>query len=175
MLRGEGQGAQGPAGSSGGGGSQPGGGLGDRDVCLYSDAQMAARELRALAPFLLTFGAPDSRPYLQHAEWVLSEALTGAASNYCGPGSTLLRAADLEVAAGATHALRRSHEAHMAAHVRAQLQLAMALPEASQRLVELQAENADSAMSVGTRMAAYPMMLLRTLRRTPYAPRQQRG
>jgi hypothetical protein len=47
------------------------------------------------------------------ASWVLSEALSGAARNYCGPGSVLMRRSDVETAAAALGSLRRAHYAQL--------------------------------------------------------------
>ena len=46
-----------------------------------------------------------------------------------GPGSTLLRACDLAVAAVAVRGLRRAHETHLGALARLQCRLALALPQ----------------------------------------------
>ncbi|KAG2434559.1 hypothetical protein HYH02_012225 [Chlamydomonas schloesseri] len=107
------------------------------DVCLYGEAQRAAGELRGLAPFFRQYGTRATESCFQHSSWVLGEALMGAARNYSGPGSTLLRARDLEVAAVAVRGLRRAHEGHLGALVRLQCRLALALPQVGQRLVEL--------------------------------------
>ncbi|KAG2423637.1 hypothetical protein HXX76_015154 [Chlamydomonas incerta] len=110
---------------------------GSWDVCLYGEAQRAAGELRGLAPFFRQYGTRATESCYQHSSWVLGEALMGAARNYSGPGSTLLRARDLEVAAVAVRGLRRAHEGHLGSLVRLQCRLALALPQVGQRLVEL--------------------------------------
>ncbi|KAG2491075.1 hypothetical protein HYH03_010520 [Edaphochlamys debaryana] len=123
------------------------------DVCLYSAAQRAAVDLQSLAPFFRAYGTRATESCFNHSMWVLAETLQGAVRNYCGPGSVLLRAADLAAAAGSLRALRRAHEAQLGALIRAQVRLALALPELSVRLVELQGAAVGTGLDVGRMVA----------------------
>ncbi|PNH11449.1 hypothetical protein TSOC_001725 [Tetrabaena socialis] len=115
LLRGGGGGNS----ASGGGGTAPPS-LAPIDLQhdLYSDAQRAAAELQGLASFIRRYGSRASSGCYDQCSWAVAEALDGAARNYCGPGSVLLRSADTELAATAVRSLRRSHEAHLSALVR---------------------------------------------------------
>ncbi|PNW72854.1 hypothetical protein CHLRE_14g609010v5 [Chlamydomonas reinhardtii] len=136
------------------------------DVCLYGDAQRAAGELRSLAPFYRQYGTRTTESCYQHCTWVLGEALMGAARNYSGPGSTLLRACDLAVAAVAVRGLRRAHETHLGALARLQCRLALALPQVGERLVQLRTALAEQPLGPGAvavdvgRLAATNLALL---------------
>lgn len=128
-----------------------------RDV--YGQAQAAAKRLHGLMAFFQRHGTQVTESCYQQTVWVVTETLMGAAQNYCGPGSVLLRTTDLEPATAAARALRRAVEAHLSAHIRLQIRLSQRLPDVALRLVELRAACTDPGLDVG-KMAVSNLSLL---------------